>query len=190
MPRTGAYSSKGRRDTLTGGTKDVNPQYMNLSIVQSGVDVYTQVSFPIPIQRLQNTGRAQVMEVLKVIFSSTSLTTAAAGNVYHNLITQLTTKSFAAGVVFSEPTLFAMQNKENANAFTAGGTGMTAYDFEPYEMNTNDGAGHGILIASDNIFVGLSSVATGVANRSDIKILYRWKDVSISEYVGIVQSQQ
>jgi len=184
------YKKRRYNNSLTGGSGDVNPQYMNLSVTQSGADTYTQVTFPLPIQRLQNQGRAQVMEVLKIFCESTQLNTVAAGAVAHGISAQLTTKSFAAAVGLAEPTCFWRYQKENINAFTATGTGLLNFEVEPNVQDMTDGAGHGILIASDNIFLALSSVATGAANTAQVKILYRWKDVSVTEYVGIVQSQQ
>jgi len=178
-----------RRDTLTGGTNDVNPQFMNLSVTQSAADTFTQITTQIPIQRLATMGRAQVMEVLKVIFQSSDIITATAPLVTKSVQIALTTKSFGAAVNLNEPTCFAIYQKGATNAFTAAGTGMIANEIEPYVLDLTDGAGHGFLVASDNIFLQASSVGTGVSNSGFVKILYRWKDVSVQEYVGIVQSQ-
>lgn len=60
---------------------------------------------------------------------------------------------------------------------------------EPFVQDLTDGAGHGLLIATDNLYLGVDSEATGFAQSVQCKILYRWKNVSETEYVGIVQSQ-
>lgn len=179
-----------RRDTLTGGTKDVNPQFMNLKVNETAANTFTQVAFPIPIQRLQNQGRAQVMEVLKVFAEGTAIDTSAAAQTLRALNAQMTTKSFTALQSFAEPTLFWRYNKEVLNSFTAGGTGLEAIEQEPRMMDLTDGAGHGILIASDNIYLAINCTNYAAAAGINVKILYRWKDVTIQEYVGIVQSQQ
>ena len=178
-----------RRDTLTGGTNDVNPQYMNLSLTQSGADTFTQSATQIPIQRLATMGRAQVMEVLKVYFQTSDITVGAAGTTARQVTAALTTKSFSAAVALNEPTCFAIYQKGVTNAFSAGGTGSIAQEFEPFIYDLTDGAGHGFLVASDNIYLQVSSANSGAANVANVKILYRWKDVSVQEYVGIVQSQ-
>lgn len=184
------YRRRARRDTLTGGTKDVNPQYMVISGTQTAADTFTQVSQQIPIQRLATMGRAQVMEVLKVYFQTSDLSAAVAGLTVRSLQAALTTKTFAAAIAgISEPTCFALYNKEQVNAFTAGGTGITNFEVEPFVWDCTDGAGHGFLVASDNIFLQISSAGTTLSNSVQCKILYRWKDVSVQEYVGIVQSQ-
>lgn len=184
------YKKRRYNSSLTGGSGDVNPQFMNLTVTQSAADTYTQTTFPLPIQRLQNSGRAQVMEVLKVFFAGSPLQTDAAADTAHSIQAQITTKSFAAAVSWSEPTCFAIIQKEDRSAFTAAGSFSKTTESEPFVLDLTDGAGHGLLVASDNIFMAVSSTATGLANQFQAKILYRWKDVAISEYVGIVQSQQ
>jgi len=54
-----------------------------------------------------------------------------------------------------------------------------------------DGAGHGLLIAADKLYAAVSTrryYASGHACNFDI--LYRWKNVGLAEYVGIVQTGQ
>lgn len=59
-----------------------------------------------------------------------------------------------------------------------------------YRKDFTDGAGHGMLIGVDSLFARLASTATGSANTAYIRLYYRFKEVSLTEYVGIVQSQQ
>lgn len=178
-----------RRDVLTGGTKDVNPQFMNLALTTSAADTFTQSQTQIPIQRLQNAGRAQVMEVLKIWMTTTQLIPAVATQTSHQVIASLTTKSMVAMPLINESTLFAYYEKFNTSAFTAAGTGTTSQELEPFILDLTDNAGHGFLVGSDNIYLQLTSTAQGIVVVAGVKILYRWKDVSIQEYVGIVQGQ-
>jgi len=60
----------------------------------------------------------------------------------------------------------------------------------PVEIDLTDGAGHGVLVATDKMFLSVVSEGTGDTNDVTCKILYRYKTVGITEYVGIVQSQQ
>ena len=60
-----------------------------------------------------------------------------------------------------------------------------------------DGAGHGVLIATDNVYFSLlyNAIPTdGIAVQFTIgggcDLLYRFKEVGLKEYIGIVQSQQ
>lgn len=64
--------------------------------------------------------------------------------------------------------------------------------------DVTDGAGHGILVATDNIFVAcnftvasvFSTTADTASGAASCNILYRFKEVALAEYIGIVQSQQ
>jgi len=71
--------------------------------------------------------------------------------------------------------------------FTTSGTNMVE---QPAVFDMTDGAGHGILIATDFIHLQVFSATTGNAVEARLKFLFRWKNVSIEEYIGIVQSQQ
>jgi hypothetical protein len=62
---------------------------------------------------------------------------------------------------------------------------------QPYCYDMTDGAGHGMLVGTDNIYLQLGTVGSPVSTAiCDVKILYRFKQVTLSEYIGIVQSQQ
>jgi hypothetical protein len=201
MPRTGSYYKSGyssrSSDRLTGGTNDVNPQYMNLFVTQTDADTAKCVGFPIPVQRLKNAGRAQVMEILKVFWGTTSIDNVVAGPVFRLETVQgaLTTKAMLAGPALVEPSLISQYVKSvSLNATGGACPAGTAYSFgdeiEPKCFDLTDGQGHGILVATDQLFITVSSFQTGINNTADCKILYRWKDVSMTEYVGIVQGQQ
>jgi hypothetical protein len=64
---------------------------------------------------------------------------------------------------------------------------------EPIYHNLNDGDGNGVLVATDNLYITLITnvaTATGAINNALARILYRWKEVSLEEYIGIVQAQK
>jgi len=178
-------------DVLTGGSKDVNPQYYNLLNTMVAANTFREGAFPTPIPRSKVTGeRVTVMEVLKVFFNmgEADANPAAGGSVI-SITAQLSTASIAAGINTDDPRVFAFCQKVVRGAFTAAGSyGMTSS--EPYVYDLTDGAGHGVLVATDNIFFGINSSGYTAASSANVKILYRMKDVSLAEYIGIVQSQQ
>lgn len=65
---------------------------------------------------------------------------------------------------------------------------------DPIVHDLTDESGHGVVVGTDNLYMFMSSrycvgnVAdpgmTGIA-----RILYRFKEVGLAEYIGIVQSQ-
>lgn len=167
--------------SLTGGSGDVNPQWMHLNASQSAADTTTTTAFPIPIQRLQNAGRAQVMEILKVMWG---LPVAVEAD--NNLSVVLSTSSFGTTTAsFSNTRIIDIITRQIA--ITTSGQ-VVEYPVVIHDLT--DGAGHGILIGTDNLYLQISSASTGGAVAAACKILYRWKDVSTTEYVGIVQGQQ
>lgn len=178
--------------SLTGGTRDVSPQWLTFTATESAADTTTTITQSIPVQRLPHGSMAQVMEVLKVAAFVTALPAfASATEVQDSESLYLSTKTFSTTTTnFGEATVFAGFNISQRGAFTAAGTyGMTQTPL-PLVFDVTDGAGHGVLVATDNIYAQVSSVGTGNAVSFLIKILYRWKNVSLQEYIGIVQSQQ
>lgn len=52
-----------------------------------------------------------------------------------------------------------------------------------------DGAGNGMLVATDRLTMVYGDVASAIVSSCSVHILYRLVEVGIEEYVGIVQSQ-
>jgi len=73
-----------------------------------------------------------------------------------------------------------------ANFVTTGGYAGNM----PIQIDMTDGAGNGILIATDRIFIVGGNLSGTIAATYVCNILYRMVEVGIQEYVGIVQSQQ
>lgn len=179
------------RDSLTGGTGDVNPQWLSFNAVESGADTTTTASQTLPVQRLPTSGRAQVMEVLKVLFNFTPFpATASATELVRYMQCAISTVSFSTTLTnLGEPRVFAGWKVQENAAFTAAGTYATIYP-TTHVLDCTDGTGHGVLVATDNIYAQIASGNTSATNTCNIKILYRWKDVPLAEYIGIVQGQQ
>jgi len=181
-----------RGDRLTGGSGDVKPQLFALNLqTQSAADTSFSTAFQTPVPRIgPSANKATIMEVLKVYFS------IQGGDATHDAWCYLATAAIqAAGVstltvangqaAISDPRVFAFTNyNDRVNT-----SGMSDHVW-PNVVDVTDGAGNGVLVATDQIFFeGSSDVAT-TAMTFAAKILYRVYDASIIEYVGIVQSQQ
>lgn len=175
---------------LTGGSKDVNPQYYHGRATQSGNDATTTATFRAPITRIPDSNKVTIMEVLKIFFEFAQINGTAAAETNYDLQLQFSTTSFGAtaNVAWDEPTVFAKAQITQRKAFTAAGSYAIVYT-EPLVYDCTDGAGHGVLIAADSFYVQISSSNTATTNTGYFKILYRFKDVNLIEYVGIVQSQ-
>lgn len=177
-------------ESLTGGTGDVNPQYMHGNVTESAADTTTTTSFQMPVARIPGAKDATVIELLKIFVDWPAFPGTGAAETEYAMGLQFSTVSFGAtAATFDEPNVFAKFQRNRRTAFTAGGTYSVLLD-DVQELDLTDGAGHGILIATDQIFGQAFSTATAVAQVYRWKMLYRFKRVGLLEYIGIVQSQQ
>ena len=175
--------------SLTGGTGDWNPQTYSISETQTAADTLTQATFPTPIPRFGTGGSttSPVMEVLKIYFTLDDLPVAV-GQI--SIIGWLSTASYVSTITgnaaINDPRSFAWFS---IDGIFATGVGF-AYESRTYEFDLTDGSGRGLLVATDSINLGIFSTGSGNANTVRAKILYRMKNITLQEYVGIVQSQQ
>lgn len=187
MPR-----GKRTADDLTGGSGDVNPQEFVITGTQTGNDALTVITQPLPIPRLPTReGYNLVIEVLSVVFYWLNGLIPTAGTnqtILFNLTTNPTPLA-TTGLQLADTRSVARWFAQSG--LLAGGT-STPFQVEndSGEIDLTDKAGHGYLVATDNIFFQLASVTTGQANQGICRFSYRWKEVTLKEYIGIVQSQQ
>jgi len=155
---------------LTGGTKDVNPQYFRMKV--SGAPAGVSSESAIPVQRLNNKNRSMVMEILDIQFLSHHATTAG--------------KKLHVGIATSKP---PAGKPDPMQGYWVGLVQLAGTDVGSYELDMTDRAGHGVLVAADKLFLYAFS---DDANNSEVYALikYRWKNVSLTEYIGIVQASQ
>ena len=60
----------------------------------------------------------------------------------------------------------------------------------PVIIDLTDNNGNGLLIATDKLFIVFANLNGTVVGSAVAKVKYRLSNVGITEYVGIVQSQQ
>lgn len=179
-------------DALTGGTKDVNPQYLSGLITLSAANTATEVTLGTPIVRVgpQTGGKSIIMEILKLYVDFPAIDADAAAATARAMTFSVQTVASTAVTTLDNPRNIAFLSLDNRNAFTAAGTGTLSERVDPSVWDFTDGAGHGVLVATDNIFLAANTQGQAGASVFRFKILYRFKEVSLVEYIGIVQSQQ
>lgn len=189
---------RAKSDTLTGGTKDVNPQWWVITTTQATADAITTLSYPLPVQRLQQgSDKSMVMEILGIYWDMPvyALVSAQTLSLYAFLTTNNPNVPAAPTVgilqqIRARGTCIDYINRQMVSNVAP--TNENVFD-EPIYHPINDGAGHGLLIGTDSVYMTLvTSVpsTTAALNNVTARILYRLKEVTIQEYVGIVQSQQ
>jgi len=181
-------------DMLTGGSGDVNPQYFTMQLnTQVTNDAGLPVAYALPIPRLKTVQDKQlVMECLqmKFMFQGQSVV-AGADTEYYVAITTNPSVTPSTGIVTmqSDPRTLA------DHCFTILGAAaitpaVTVQDQERY-VDMTDGAGHGVLLATDQLYFFLTTAGTGAHTfEAGGKLLFRFKAVDLQDYIGIVQGQQ
>ncbi len=167
------------------GRTDFYPNYMSWEIVQTGADVFTteKIFAPIPRGQVVSGNRATVMELLWLDCESNNL---ALNALNEQIIFGLTTGSppTARTEISSGSTICILEHK--MQILTTGGSVIK----QPIRHNfqTNDGYGH--LLATDSFNAYIDSSNTGITLQGHFRLVFRFVSIPVTEYIGIVQSQQ
>jgi len=175
-------TKRARSDILTGGTRDVNPQYLSGLIVESAANTFTELTIPLPVLRGNFGGQRkyQVLELLKVIWSMSTGDGATASQ----RLAQLTTSSQTASIDFDNPDLIT-RFRDNIVITTSG----LFNHIGPVIQDFTDGAGHGLIIATSDLFLGIVGTSQTNALQVAVRIIYRFKNITVDEFVGLAIQQ-
>lgn len=188
-------AKRARTDGLGGGTGDIKPQYLTLRTGTMTPDLYAVNTFALPVPRFGTMKtKATVFELLTLDWYLAVDALLDGSHVTFAFISTSTARRLG------EPcTLFEMQEDlrlpvtlgaaMQTNVSNAPTSGALSNHF-PVHIDLTDGAGNGVLIATDTITVVAGNVANGVPADTILKMKYRLTNIGIAEYVGIVQSQQ
>lgn len=181
--------------SFTGGTGDIKPQILTLTTGVAGASddyVTAQLALPVPRFGAMKT-KATIFELLSCdwylnIENSSDPTNHTDFAFLSTVVTRAsgdtsTLDSFSNDAL--DPRNFAcvMMNRQ----FVTSGPFMTDM---PIHIDFTDNNGNGILIATDKLVISGGSVTVATVGSYVCKVLYRLVNVGITEYVGIVQSQQ
>jgi len=141
-----------------------------------------------PIPRLKTIGnRATVMELLwlDAEFRTELITQSAEVQI------QFSIGAPPTGILsWADPRVFAQIKMLNSrNQVGAAGVGLAVWDgMRRFEMQSMDG--FGFLLASDSFNVSLNKENTNATDLVRWRLYYRFVDIPLAEFVGIVQSNQ
>jgi len=188
-------AAKRQRTELGGGTGDVKPQIFTLHSGAMATDTLDVVNFALPVPRFGTMKtKATVFEILSLDWYLSVDALLDGSHVNWGYMTTSTSRFDGEGalLVDLENDLIKTQTFGAAvvtNISNAPASGAFSNQM-PVHIDLTDGAGNGILVATDSIFLVSGNVANGLISRSIVKMKYRLTNIGISEYVGIVQSQQ
>lgn len=180
------------RESLTGGTGDVNPQWLAIPpVTTSAVNVFTPIGYPLPISRPGSSGKQKttVIEILKVWMDMPNNDNYQSATIVRTTASVVVATSPLSTVDISDPRVIAYSTRTWITQNNAGNS-LSSIEMDPWIIDVTDGAGHGILVGTDTIYVGVATSNFIGLGSCVVRILYRFKDVTLTEYIGMVQSQQ
>ncbi len=187
----GRFKSSG--GSLTGGTGDVKPQIMTITVPAGpATDNYSVQEFAIPRIVMQSDRAATVMEILKVwYYPGFDVTDSTITHVAFLSFRQLRAIGEGAnpGTILNDWEASSSFAVTVQSLVTTGAGGSTTYNL-PMENDLTDSNGNGIMVATDRLFAQIATINNSIAFGAAVKILYRMVNIGILEYIGIVQSQQ
>ena len=165
--------------------QDYFPNYMSWKITESAADTYTtdKIFTPIPRSQVMTGNKAVVMELLWLEITCPNITFNA-GEEFITCGIQTGGVPIAAQSI-DEGNVIGYLFRE-LSILTEGGS---THDFPMiYDFQSKDG--FGMLLGTDAFHAWVFSGGTGVALAVSFRLYYRFVQVPVTEYIGIVQSQQ
>ncbi len=183
-----------RGGSATGGTGDLKPQILTVDVASNAIDDITVADERLPTIRFGPTqNRATITEILKVWFfnniqdqaDTTTVNGAVLATTNLGRITATTATLATLAADIANPR--AIASTVWANLLSTNGGFVQSW---PQMIDLTDENGNGVLVATDQIFLVASNIGGTTAGRFTAKVLYRLVNVGVTEYVGILQSQQ
>ena len=170
---------------------DENPQWLTYTAIPAIAGTTETFPVALPQNRLQAPGRgkAMVIEILSITWYTSGVPPiAAAAETSLQYLAAITTRDHeGVPVAFTAQDLIDMISIDLSGAFTAAGTYYFPFN-RILRHDVHDGDGNGVLVAGDNVYLQLSGDASFAVNAS-FRLLYRYKEVLLEEFVGMFQSQ-
>jgi len=160
--------------------KDVFPQFMSFSVAQTVANTFRSQRIELPVARRPGAKKITVIEVLQVWLERAGETFATGDDARINLQFRDST----VDNTLSNPNVFF-----RAIITTIVTTSGATQTEEPVIIRYDSGGGKGFLIGTDSIFVTIDSASQGGTVTAHFKILYRFVEVGLQEYIGLVQQQ-
>ncbi len=176
--------AKRRAVLLTGGTGDVNPDPISFVLTESAANTFTQLEIPLPTRGISPVATARQNAIFEMLW--VDLQVGVDGLVdADELRWQLSSTSQTAEVSMDLPSVY-ISDKDVLGVVTSGS--FTFHSMRRYQFTSGDG--HGVLIATDALFMGIKGVSLAAASTMRGKIYGRIKFVGLQEYLGLTLKQR
>jgi len=171
--------------------KDRYPQYFDVALTQPSTDGAIQAVVNLPVPRIPTAGKATIIEITKIeygltagLMSQTTVGTALFLVSLDDRTADASTGTLRTNSVYNPHTIDYFMLHQHI--CTAVGIENQLYP-QIHNLETNDG--FGFLVATDRIYVSLDTAGGTGAMAGVVTFYYRYVEVSVNEYVGIIQSQ-
>lgn len=168
---------------------DVKPQYVVAGVAtQTVINTFKQEIVPTGLNASVTGGAggefAMVLEILKIYswLSSPGFTVGAKSVAYAQI-----SKSSQTAILSAENRDLIFSQTRELNYATA--ASQAAHPDAPFIFDMTDGNGNGYLVAVDNLYISVNSANSAAAQllAFPVKILGRYKKVSLHEFAGILK---
>jgi len=192
--RAAPRSTPMKRRRSTAATKDNFPNFQSGQILLTGANpdfVTTRVNTPIPRLKVQG-NRATVMELLWLDVMFRGDPTNGVNNEKIFTMTIGTIPTLATQTTWDKPTTVAALKvfTIGLSSTAAEGSSTNALFPEPHRYDFQSKNGFGYLLASDAFNMNMFTVGITGASSANWKLFYRFVDIPLQEFIGIVQSTQ
>jgi len=161
---------------------DQNPQLLHFTALEESVNTFVAKPFATGVHAPHSKASfATILELLRLYDQHSIGSIVEADRLRRTLSTRLTTTApnlQDGGCLYTNEKIFA---------FTTGGSALSWDTLNTVDFT--DGNGNGLLIAVPELFAGIQGTSQGSVQRFQGMLLYRFKEVSIAEYVGILAGQ-
>jgi len=177
---------KRRRNNNGNGRVDIFPNFLTGQVTQTTAEEFTTVLVNTPIPRIQTTRSGQRATVMELLWIEAVIPTIEMSAALANI-----TVFFSIGTVptvvldFNNPRIIA-EFRIDSHINTTG----AFVTMQPFIYNMQSTDGHGFLLAAESFHVSVFSANTGVINKVQWRMYYRFIDIPLSEFIGLVQSTQ
>lgn len=172
--------------------QDFFPNYMSWELKQPSNDTFVtdKIFTPIPRNQQIKGNKAIVMELLFLDVDYHNLKLDAGDEeVFYALSLGAPPITLSAAYLSRGNTICAGAIECIEKSAGASGIGMT-HVIKPVRYNFQTTDGYGFLLATDAFNAVVDSSNTGIQNTVFFRLYYRFVQIPVTEFIGLVQSQQ
>lgn len=182
----GKLSGGGGRPAKSFGI-DLYPQFISGDLILSSANTFTTERISMPISRMARTGKTiTVMELIR--FEMVTSVLDFVGNADQAAWGLTVGLAPTANVGLNDPRAVSFNVLDWIFSLTTSGAAGVLYT-QPYFYNFQDTNGFGFLLATDFLNVWGNTTQMAAAANFQWRLFYRFVDVKLPEFIGILQSQ-